>query len=167
MRPGSETQRNRILRAAADVFAARGLAGARVDEIAAAAGVNKRLLYHYVGAKEQLFEAVLEREAGLLDDTSLVSGRLWALVVAEALESSSNRLIRSVISCEQRLADTDPGSSGQRLARKMFSALLPEVGPLLQTAQEAPKSPEKPRVRLMPKVVAAQDPLRNDSKRSK
>ena len=37
-----------------------GLAGARVDEIAARAGVNKQLVYHYFGDKDALYLAVLE-----------------------------------------------------------------------------------------------------------
>src|ERR1700748_447005 len=41
-------------------FAASGLAGARVDEIAARAGVNKQLVYHYFGDKDALYLAVLE-----------------------------------------------------------------------------------------------------------
>ena len=49
-----------ILRAAAAEFAAQGLSGASVNEIAARAGVNKRMLYHYFGAKEDLYLAVLE-----------------------------------------------------------------------------------------------------------
>ncbi|MBL8663631.1 MAG: TetR family transcriptional regulator [Candidatus Odyssella sp.] len=53
--------RVQILDAATDEFSARGLGGARVDSIARAAGVNKRMLYHYFGNKEALFLAVLER----------------------------------------------------------------------------------------------------------
>ena len=41
-------------------FARSGLAGARVDEIAARAGVNKQLVYHYFGDKDALYLAVLE-----------------------------------------------------------------------------------------------------------
>ena len=40
-------------------FAERGFEGARVDAIAALAGANKRLLYHYYGNKEELYRAVL------------------------------------------------------------------------------------------------------------
>jgi AcrR family transcriptional regulator len=40
-------------------FAERGFEGARVDAIAALAGANKRLLYHYFGNKEDLYRAVL------------------------------------------------------------------------------------------------------------
>jgi AcrR family transcriptional regulator len=56
-----ERTRTSILEAATDEFSARGLGGARVDSIARAAGVNKRMLYHYFGNKEDLFLAVLER----------------------------------------------------------------------------------------------------------
>jgi TetR/AcrR family transcriptional regulator len=49
-----------ILAAAGRIFAKSGLAGARTDAIAAAAGVNKALLYYYFSSKESLFEAVVE-----------------------------------------------------------------------------------------------------------
>lgn len=52
--------RERILKAAKLEFAKKGLAGARVDEIAARAEINKRMLYVYFGNKEDLFLAVLE-----------------------------------------------------------------------------------------------------------
>ena len=54
--------RQRILTAARDEFAAHGVAGARVDRIAAAAQANKRAIYDYFGDKEALFSVVLERE---------------------------------------------------------------------------------------------------------
>lgn len=50
-----------ILASARDEFAARGLAGARMDSIAERAGLNKRLIYYYFGSKDDLFLAVLER----------------------------------------------------------------------------------------------------------
>jgi AcrR family transcriptional regulator len=49
-----------ILRAATQEFTLKGLNGARVDEIAARANVNKRMIYHYFGGKEGLYLAVLE-----------------------------------------------------------------------------------------------------------
>jgi len=54
-----ETAR-RILAAAEDHFAKQGMAGARTDEIAAAAHANKAMLYYYFGNKQQLHRAVLE-----------------------------------------------------------------------------------------------------------
>ena len=56
----AEATRRNILAAAKAEFAALGLGGARVDEIAARAGANKRMIYHYFGSKEELFQAVLE-----------------------------------------------------------------------------------------------------------
>lgn len=52
--------RKKLLTAARREFAQNGLAGARVDEIAARAGVNKQLVYHYFGDKDALYLAVLE-----------------------------------------------------------------------------------------------------------
>lgn len=52
--------RQRILDAALAEFADKGLAGARVDEIAARAGANKRMLYAHFGSKEDLWLTVLE-----------------------------------------------------------------------------------------------------------
>ncbi len=55
-----DATRRRILDAATNEFAAKGLAGARVNEIAQRARINKRMLYHYFGGKEALWLAVLE-----------------------------------------------------------------------------------------------------------
>ena len=55
-----EGMRLRILEAAKQEFATYGLAGARVDRIAAKAGANKRMLYYHVGKKDDLYLAVLE-----------------------------------------------------------------------------------------------------------
>jgi TetR/AcrR family transcriptional regulator len=49
-----------ILASAGGIFAQNGLAGARTDVIANAAGVNKALLYYYFKSKERLYEAVVE-----------------------------------------------------------------------------------------------------------
>src|SRR5580698_5403705 len=57
-----ERSRERILFAALKEFAAKGFAGARVDAIARRANINKRMLYHYFGDKEELFKAVLRRK---------------------------------------------------------------------------------------------------------
>jgi AcrR family transcriptional regulator len=56
------TTPERILAAATTEFATHGLAGARIDRIAAAAGANKERIYAYFGDKQRLFETVL-REA--------------------------------------------------------------------------------------------------------
>lgn len=59
MRDG-EASRRRLLDAAAAEFAQHGIAGARVDRIAAASGVNKQQMYSWHGSKDGLFDAVFD-----------------------------------------------------------------------------------------------------------
>jgi TetR/AcrR family transcriptional regulator len=54
--------RDRILAAALAEFSAEGFAGARVARIARRARVNKRMLYHYFGNKEDLFRGIFDRK---------------------------------------------------------------------------------------------------------
>ena len=67
MRDG-ERSRQKLLDAATAEFAAHGIAGARVDRIAAAAGVNKAQMYGWFGPKDGLFEAVFAQHLdGIVD----------------------------------------------------------------------------------------------------
>jgi AcrR family transcriptional regulator len=68
MPPDSTQTRRRLLEAAETEFARYGVAGARVDRIAEAAGANKRLIYVYYGNKEQLFDTVLSAAVAKLID---------------------------------------------------------------------------------------------------
>jgi AcrR family transcriptional regulator len=59
--PGdAQATRRRLLDAAFAEFAQHGIAGARVDRIAAAAKANKAQIYHYFGSKDDLFDAVFD-----------------------------------------------------------------------------------------------------------
>src|SRR5215471_4144707 len=60
-RGAPEQSRAAILQAAVREFAEKGLAGARTDSIAAAASVNKALLYYYFHSKEDLYSAVIDQ----------------------------------------------------------------------------------------------------------
>jgi AcrR family transcriptional regulator len=81
----AEATRQRLLDAAAEEFAAHGIAGARVDRIARAARSNKAQIYHYFGSKDGLFHAVFDRTVQALvsetpiDPTDLpeYAGRLF------------------------------------------------------------------------------------------
>jgi TetR/AcrR family transcriptional regulator len=53
--------RERIVQAAVGEFAARGVAGARIERIAKAAKINKQLVYHYFQNKEELFLEIVEQ----------------------------------------------------------------------------------------------------------
>lgn len=58
----SEATKKRIFEAAVAEFSQYGIAGARVDRIAAQAKSNKQLIYSYFGNKEGLFAAVLQEK---------------------------------------------------------------------------------------------------------
>lgn len=85
----AEATKGRILKAAKKEFAKNGLGGARVDEIAEKARANKRMIYHYFGSKEGLFQTVLE-DAYLDIRTAEQKLDLDHLAPREALE----RLVR-------------------------------------------------------------------------
>jgi AcrR family transcriptional regulator len=51
---------DKILDAAKDVFQQKGMTGARMQEIADKAGINKSLLHYYYRTKDKLFERVFE-----------------------------------------------------------------------------------------------------------
>ena len=60
----ADQTRARILDAAVRQFSENGLAGARTEQIAEAAGVNKALLYYYFTSKEDLYAAAIEAVIG-------------------------------------------------------------------------------------------------------
>ena len=63
--PGSKRNadrtRHEILAAAMHEFATKGVAGARIDQIAMQYGGSKNMIYHYFNSKDGLFAAVLEK----------------------------------------------------------------------------------------------------------
>jgi TetR/AcrR family transcriptional regulator len=67
----ADNARSRILDAATQEFSANGLAGARTERIAEAAGVNKALLYYYFRSKDALYAAAIEAVASRIAITSM------------------------------------------------------------------------------------------------
>lgn len=58
METKKDTTEAKILEAARNVFVTKGMEGARMQEIADKAGINKALLHYYFRSKERLFEAI-------------------------------------------------------------------------------------------------------------
>ncbi len=81
-----EDRPQEITAAAFEVFAEKGYAAARVEEVARRAGVSKGLMYRYFETKEELFKAVIR---------SVVIARVDALLSAvEETELSSEAFMR-------------------------------------------------------------------------
>jgi AcrR family transcriptional regulator len=57
----ADETRNNILEVATREYADKGLAGARIDEIAEKTSSSKRMIYYYFGGKDELYRAVLEK----------------------------------------------------------------------------------------------------------
>lgn len=76
-----EEQRRRILGAAERVFARKGLAAAKMSDIAQAAGVSYGLVYHYFATKEEIFGALivrgLEGTRGVVEQALARAGTPW------------------------------------------------------------------------------------------
>ncbi|MGP8175550.1 MAG: TetR/AcrR family transcriptional regulator [Terracidiphilus sp.] len=91
----ADQTRARILEAAVHEFSANGLAGARTEQIAEAAGVNKALLYYYFQGKEALYNSALETVAGRMAATGM---RVLALEC-----SAGERLLRFALNHFDRI----------------------------------------------------------------
>ena len=66
-----ERTKAEILRAAIVEFGEKGLAGARIDAIAAATDTSKRMIYYYFGSKDGLYLAALEQSYARVRDSEL------------------------------------------------------------------------------------------------
>lgn len=66
MKNKDQNTEQQILSAAVEIFQSKGMAGARMQEIADKAGINKALLHYYFRNKQMLFEAVFKSALGQL-----------------------------------------------------------------------------------------------------
>lgn len=128
---GSEKQEkgtdtiSRILTAARDEFAEKGFAGARVDEIARRAGVNKATLYYHIGDKKALYAEVIH---------DVVGTAVMRLSEGIAGAGSPEDKIRTYIRILARTFDENPqmprimmreiASGGQNLPSVFFEDLM-------------------------------------------
>jgi TetR/AcrR family transcriptional regulator len=113
-----EATKARILAAAAEEFAAKGISGARIDDIAERARTNKRMLYYYFGSKEELFRQVLHRElsARIERAAQLPGDRVERLVDRQAQHVGDRNYVR-LLEWESLERDpADPLDDGEREA---------------------------------------------------
>jgi TetR/AcrR family transcriptional regulator len=128
----SAETRARILDAALREFSANGLAGARMDQIASAAAVNKALLYYYFDSKEKLYVAALEMIAGKVRDSSLQVFLRESSPGERVLRTALNHFDRILTQREfqslmqQEMIRIHKGESGAMpiIAKKVFEPLI-------------------------------------------
>lgn len=122
--------RERLLGAAAEVFAERGFAGASIDEIAVRAGHTKGAVYSNFTGKDDLFIALIDSHLAMkgaeLDDgfdgVTDVAGLLGRLRAADVMPTHGDRT-RFLLFSEFRLYALRHPEVGRRLADWERSAL--------------------------------------------
>jgi TetR/AcrR family transcriptional regulator len=117
-----EANIERILDAALDVFAAYGLRGARIDQIASAAGLSKPNLLYYFRTKDALYTAVLRRTL-----------EMWLDPLRELDAASDPRAALSAY-IARKLAS----SRSHPAASRLFAMEMLQGAPLLQQALTGP-----------------------------
>jgi AcrR family transcriptional regulator len=148
----------RILEAAHAVFLKRGTAGARMQEIAAAAGANQALLHYYFRSKDRLAEAVFRRAAAKLMPPVidvLASDRDLDEKVAQVVALELDNLVESpflpgyIISelhhhpdRASQLAAAMTGQAADAIAPKVFGALRAQIDERVRAGTMRPIAPE-------------------------
>jgi TetR/AcrR family transcriptional regulator len=108
-------RRDAILAAARTAFAQGGYAGARIERIAAAAGVNKQLIFHYFRSKDGLYSSVVS--------AIFASG----VTTPDGAVSPSERLRRVISQLVQWLHD-NPGATRVLSETDVVAATRPDTG---------------------------------------
>jgi TetR/AcrR family transcriptional regulator len=93
--------RARLLGAAVKLFSAHGYHGVSVDRIVAVACVNKRMVYHYFGSKEELYLAALAEVFGRLENVEM------AAVDADP-DAEPEEKLRRLIAADFEFLDKNP-----------------------------------------------------------
>ncbi len=130
-------KRRQIIEGARAIFLAQGFDAASMNDIARAAGVSKGTLYVYFKHKEELFEAIVERECdaqaeGIFDfdpndrDVEAVLMRLGVAYVTFLCRPEKASAIRTVIAIADRMPEVGRKfyESGPALGMKQLADYL-------------------------------------------
>lgn len=115
----SEARPDEILDAAMGIFAERGFDAARMDDIAARAGVSKGALYIYFDSKEALLKGLVEREVAPV--AAMLSG------MANAGAEDPQATLRLIIKTAAQLTQAPAFAATPRLILSV-AARFPEIG---------------------------------------
>lgn len=137
--------RERILRAAGEEFAARGLQAASVRTIARGAGVTAAMINYYFGGKEALYEAVIAdaqerlhrrlgaalgtgggtvtRLAGAYFDFLAEERQMQRILLREVLDGGAERIPKLIRPLRARLREQFGGEAALQSALSLFGAI--------------------------------------------
>ncbi|MCY4130572.1 MAG: methylated-DNA--[protein]-cysteine S-methyltransferase [Gammaproteobacteria bacterium] len=149
-----ESSRDAILHAGTIAFSRSGYKGTTVDDIAKAAGVNKRMIYHHFGSKRGLYDEVFSIVEGghkgtrtdVLQSSPNIAMRLKIYQLLETGTTSDVSLAADIERNEKRIAKLK--SEGRMDSR--YDTQL--VARLLTIADQWKASSDKPHTRVAPVV---------------
>ncbi|HZQ22102.1 MAG TPA: TetR/AcrR family transcriptional regulator [Terriglobales bacterium] len=156
-----EESRAAILRAAVKEFAEHGVAGARTDAIAHAAGVNKALLYYYFQDKETLYGAVLdqvftglrERVFGALGSETTPREKILAYVCAYFDFLANNPLYPRLVQREMMQAGQKQGHM-EHLVNQYFRPIFNRLKEVLTEGIDKGEFRPVDPVHFIPSMIA-------------
>lgn len=145
---GRDAVKQALVRAATELFAARGPASVSVRDVAAHAGVNHGLVHRHFGSKEQLLASVMEELRGELQaeispEGAATHGESIATLVREALQATSRHRAWWQILARASLDGEDP---------RTLHASFPVIGRLRAAIERVPA---RARRGLDPRLVTA------------
>ena len=182
LREGSARKRGAIIAAGRELFLTEGFDHATMNEIAAQAGVSKRMVYDYYGDKRTLFNAVLEQVVLALRaaiqtaiDTHLDHGDdlensligFARSITVTALDSSDYTTLNRLLSLEtdpDRDAHSQWADAEPEIALAAHFAKLNSAG-LLSTPNPRRAADHFAALALGPTVRRSREPLQTDTER--
>ena len=157
-----EESRAAILKAAINEFSEHGIAGARTDAIAAAARVNKALLYYYFKDKEAIYQAVLDQVFSGLGDTVVptlhgnLAPRQKVLNYLRAYFDyiAANPRFPRVVQGEWIRTGSDRVGQMKRVAKNYFQPIYQKLGEVLREGIAAGEFRPIDPAQFIPSMVA-------------
>jgi len=157
-----EKSRAAILQAAVREFSREGVAGARTDAIARAAGVNKALLYYYFKDKETLYGAVLDHVfGGLTQNIQAALSRalpprekLLAYAGAHFDYIASHPLYPRIVQGEMMRAARGRAPQLERIVKQYFVPLFRKVAAVIEEGQATGEFRSVDPMHFVPSMIA-------------
>jgi len=157
---GPEARRQAILKAALSVFAAHGFEAARLDDVAARAGVAKGTLYLYFRDKQALFEALIRDTIDPVLQRLQTVATVPDMPLSRLLEALFSVFQTEVLGTERRLLVRLIIAEGPRFPaiaefhyRNVVSRILPLIRSVAQRAAERGELPNDALARF-PQLIA-------------
>lgn len=136
-RKGLLERRDRIMEAAAQVFAEKGIKGTTIDDIAEKAGVGKGTLYRRVGKKEDLARLLYQRAAELTNnqilaeikkrDDPLLQFKEAVYAICDIYEKHLNLMILLITQAASHIANKEKEKEVRPNAQKDMFRLLEDI----------------------------------------